>query len=90
MSANGISNQALKRDRQDSKLLYSEAKRKGQVITEGGGTWSADGVDNPSANWYRSANTLDATLIPSRYNATSNTGTPVTTTPPLVDGRPWT
>ena len=93
MSANGISDPSnTKRERQDAKLAYSEAKRKGQVITEGGGTWSADGVDNPSANWYRTLNTLDADLLPSRYAVGDNdTNNVVDGDPgPLDQGRPWT
>ena len=92
MSANGISHQVLKRDRQDAKLAYSQAKRKGRVITEGGGTWSDDATDNAAAPWYRPLNTLDATLLPTLYNATDNAGALVDNPNigGLVAGRPWT
>ena len=92
MAANGISTLALKRDRQDQKLLYSQAKRKGRVITEGGGTWSDDATDNPAAPWYKTLNTLDATQLPTLYNATSNAGALVDNpnVGGLVAGRPWT
>jgi len=87
MSANGISHETLKRDRQDRKLEIAEASRQGKTVADDG---TISGSVDPTATSYRTANTLDASLLPSRYNASSNTGTPVTTTPPLVDGRPWT
>ena len=89
MSANGISGLSTRQARQDAKLALAEAKRKGQAITEGGGTWSADGIDNASVNWYRSNNTLDKNLLPNPYNGNDvdpDDGDPG----PLDLGRPWT
>jgi len=87
MSLNGISHETLKRDRQDQKLAIAEAKRQGKTVADDG---TISGSVDPTKPYYRSLNTLDATLLPARYNATSNTGALVTTTPPLTDGRPWT
>jgi hypothetical protein len=86
MSANGISGLLTKQLRQEQKLALAEAKRKGQIITEGGGTWSTDGIDNASAPYYRVLNTLDINLLPTKYSGNlvvDNAGL-------LVAGRPWT
>lgn len=88
MSANGISELSTRQARQDAKLALAQAKRKGQVITEGSGSWSADGVDNSSVNWYRDNNTLDKNLLPNPYNGNDvdpDDGDPG----PLNLGRPW-
>lgn len=88
MSANGISRLATRQARQDAKLALAEAKRKGQLITAGGGTWSADGINNPSAAWYRSNNVLDKNLLPNPYNGNDvepDDGDPG----PLDLSRPW-
>lgn len=90
MSANGISDPSkTKEARQIEKLNLAQAKRKGQLITEGGGTWSADGIDNSTVNWYRSNNTYDITSLPDTYNG----NVPGADDNPNVDGlipkRPW-
>ena len=91
MSANGIRDLALKRDRQEQKLLLAEAKRKGQIITEGNGIWSTDGIDNPLAPYYRPLNTLDLSRLPTRYSAVSNSSGDVVNNPgPNLPSRPWT
>ena len=36
MSANGISHETLKRDRQDQKLAIAEAKRQGKTVADDG------------------------------------------------------
>ena len=71
MAANGISTLSTKQARQIAKLEYAQAKRKGRVITDdpGGvvgtyGTWSDDGTDDDTKNYYRSNNTYDATALP--------------------------
>lgn len=87
MSANGISHLALKRDRQDSKLEIAEAKRQGKTVADDGTI--SGGVDLTKP-YYRSLNTLDATLLSTRYNATSNIGALVQNGTTLIDGRPWT
>lgn len=94
MSANGISDPSqTKRARQDAKLAYSEARRKGQTITEGGGTWSTDGIDDPTAGSYRTRNTLDIDQLPTVYDPASNDTNDVidnANAGGLVVGRPWT
>jgi hypothetical protein len=76
MAANGISTLALKRDRQDQKLALANADRAARNVLEPG----------------RYADvTADATQLPTRYNATSNTGALVDNpnSGGLVAGRPW-
>jgi hypothetical protein len=76
MAANGISTLALKRDRQDQKLALANADRAARNVVEPG----------------RYADvTADATQLPTRYNATSNTGALVDNpnSGGLVAGRPW-
>jgi len=76
MAANGISTLALKRDRQDAKLSLANADRIARNGVEPG----------------RYADTTaDATQLPTRYNATSNTGALVDNpnSGGLLPGRPW-
>lgn len=68
MSANGISTLATKQLRQVAKLDLAQAKRKGQTITEGSGTWSTNGIDDDTKPYYRSNNTYDITALPDTYN----------------------
>ena len=92
MAANGISTQTLKRTRQNQKLEIAEAKRQGKTVTAGSGTYSISGSVDSTKNYYRTANTLDNTRLPTLYNASSNTGTIVDNpnSGGLQDGRPWT
>ena len=74
MAANGISTLALKRTRQDQKLALANADRAARNVVEPG----------------RYADvTADATQLPTRYNASSNTGALVSNGGVLVAGRPW-
>ena len=89
MSLNGISHRVLKRDRQDEKLAIAEAKRQGKTVADDG---TISGSVDPTKPYYRTRNNLDVTLLPTRYNASSNTG-PLVDNPNtggLQDGRPWT
>lgn len=90
MAANGISTLSTKEERQLAKLQLAQAKRKGQIITEGGGTWSADGIDNPDAPWYEELNTLDLSLLPDLYNDDSTGPDDNPNAGGLQPGRPWT
>ena len=91
MSANGISNPAkTKEARQAEKLAFSVARRKGQTITEGSGTWSTNSVDDNTAGSWRDRNTLDATQIPNPYEGNDYNADDDENTGSLVDGRPWT
>jgi hypothetical protein len=87
MAANGISTLANKQLRQVAKLDFAQARRKGQGITEGSGTWSTDGVDDDTANSYRSNNTYDITALPTNYVA--NTVNDIANTGGLLSKRPW-
>ena len=89
MSLNGISHQLLKRDRQDDKLLIAEAKRQGKTVADDG---TISGSVDPTATSYRTLNTLDVTRLPTRYNASSNTGAldDNANVGGLQEGRPWT
>lgn len=103
MAANGISTLSTKEARQIAKLEYAQAKRKGRVITDdpGGvvgtyGTWSDDGTDDDTKNYYRPNNTYDATSLPDTYNG-NNGGTTANyaqvddnpNTGGLLPKRPW-
>ena len=88
MSANGIARLATRQARQDAKLEIAEAKRQGKTVTEGGGTYSISGSENPSAPGYRILNDLDKNLLPNPYNGNDvdpDDGDPG----PLNQGRPW-
>jgi len=89
MSANGISTNGTKQQRQVEKLNLAQAKRKGQIITEGSGSWSADGIDNDAVNWYRSNNTYDITSLPDTYNNNSPGRDDNPNTGGLIQKRPW-
>jgi len=76
MSANGISTLALKRDRQDAKLALAETDRSDRNVVQPG----------------RYADTTaDLTQLPTRYNASSNTGAldDQANAGGLLQGRPW-
>ena len=89
MSKNGISTLSTKQLRQVAKLDLAQAKRKGQTITEGGGTWSTDGVDDDTKNYYRSNNTYDLTSLPDIYNG-NLPGIDDNPNPDgLIQKRPW-
>lgn len=93
MAANGISGLTYKKDRQDAKLEIAEAKRQGKTVTEGSGTYSISGSVDSTKNYYRTANTLDATRLPTRYTANNNDTNTLVDNPNsggLQDGRPWT
>ena len=87
MAANGISTLANKQLRQVAKLDLAQAKRKGQNITEGGGTWSTDGVDDDTKPYYKSNNTYDLSTLPTNYalNAVNDIDNPNG----LLPKRPW-
>lgn len=76
MSANGIAQLALKRDRQDAKLALAEIDRANRNTVQPG---------------RYSDTTADATQLPTLYNASSNTGALVdnANTGGLKQGRPW-
>jgi len=92
MSANGISELTYKRDRQLSKLEIAEAKRQGRTVTEGGGTYSISGPEDPTKNYYRALNELDITLLPTVYGVNDNSASAIINNPNLSGlllGRPW-
>jgi len=96
MAANGISTLSTKQARQIAKLEYAQAKRKGRVITDdpGGtpdayGTWSDDGTDDDTKNYYRSNNTYDATALPDTYNGNVLGADDNPNTGGLLPKRPW-
>ena len=89
MAANGISTLTLKATRQDTKLAKATAKREGKTVAADG---TISGATDTNAVAYRARNTLDASQLPTRYNASSNTGSLVNNANSggLVVGRPWT
>ena len=85
MAANGISTLATKQARQEAKLDIAQAKREGRVVAVDG---TITGSIDATKTYYRAANTLDTTLLPTLYSGNdvvdnANTGG-------LVAGRPWT
>jgi hypothetical protein len=85
MAANGISNLSTKQLKQEGKLAIATAKRQGKTVAVDG---TITGSVDDTKPYYRIANTLNITLLPTKYNGNgltdnSNTGG-------LVDGRPWT
>lgn len=91
MAANGISGLTYKRQRQDAKLEIAEAKRQGKTVTASGGSYSISGAVDSNANSYRSANTLDESLLSTRYTASDNDSSNlVANGGALTAGRPWT
>lgn len=93
MSANGISNQTYKRDRQLAKLEIAEAKRQGKTIVSGGGTYTIEGTVDSTKPYYRENNTLDTSLLPTVYDTNNNDTNDVVDNPNtggLQEGRPWT
>jgi hypothetical protein len=89
MAANGISTLSTKEARQVAKLDLAQAKRKGQTITEGSGTWSTNGVDDDTQPYYRSNNTYDATALPDTYNGNVPGADDNPNTDGLLPKRPW-
>lgn len=94
MAANGISTLSTKQARQVAKLEYAQAKRKGREITDGGplgtyGTWSDDGTDDDTKNYYRPNNVYDLTALPDTY--TGNVAEPDDNPNAggLLPKRPW-
>lgn len=94
MAANGISTLSTKQARQIAKLEYAQAKRKGRVITDGGalgtyGTWTDDGTDDETKNYYRPNNIYDATSLPDTYNGNLALPDDNPNTGGLIPKRPW-
>src|SRR6056300_1225044 len=89
MAANGISTLSTKQARQVAKLDLAQAKRKGQTITEGSGTWSTDGVDDDTKPYYKSNNTYDLSALPDTYNGNLPGADDNPNTGGLLSKRPW-
>ena len=89
MAANGISTLATKQLRQVAKLDLAQAKRKGQTITEGGGTWSTNGVDDDTKPYYKPNNTYDITSLPDIYNGNVAGADDNPNPDGLLPKRPW-
>lgn len=84
MAANGISTLATKEARQTAKLEIAEAKRQGKVVARDG---TITGSIDATKPYYRAANTLDTTLLPTLYSG--NTVVNNANTGGVVAGRPW-
>jgi hypothetical protein len=84
MAANGISTLATKQLKLEAKLAIAEAKRQGKTVATNG---TITGSVDATKPYYRAANTLDTTLLPTLYSGdtvvdNANVGG-------LVEGRPW-
>ena len=84
MAANGISTLSTKQLKQEGKLAIATAKRQGKVVARDG---TISGSTDATKNYYRAANTLDTTLLPTKYNVNAITNN--ANTGGLVAGRPW-
>jgi len=89
MAANGISTLATKEARQTAKLAIATAKRQGKTVALDG---TISGSVDDTKNYYRAANALDTTLLPTLYSGNSvvdNVNTVNSVNGVLVAGRPW-
>ena len=84
MAANGISTLSTKQLKQEGKLSIATAKRQGKIVAVNG---TISGSVDATKNYYRAANTLDTTLLPTKYNGNAITNN--ANTGGLVNGRPW-
>ena len=90
MAANGISELSTKQLKQEAKLAKATAKRQGKTVADNGTI--TGGVDS-TKNYYRAANTLNTTLLPTLYSGNTvvnNINTVNSVNGVLVVGRPWT
>lgn len=85
MSANGISTLPSKQSKQEGKLAIAEAKRQGYTVLING-TWS--GNANVSQPFYRTLNTANLSLLPTRYVGNAIVDN-ILDGNILVQGRPW-
>jgi hypothetical protein len=89
MAANGISTLATKQLKQAAKLAIATAKRQGKTVALDG---TITGSVDDTKNYYRAANALDTTLLPTLYSGNSmvdNVNTVNSVNGVLVAGRPW-
>jgi len=89
MAANGISILSTKQAKQAAKLAQATAKRQGKVVAVNG---TITGSIDSTKPYYRAANTLDTTLLPTLYSGNSvvnNVNTVNSVNGSLVAGRPW-
>ena len=89
MSANGISTLATKQLKLEAKLAIAEAKRQGKTVATNG---TITGSVDATKPYYRAANTLDTTLLPTLYSGDTvvdNVNTVNSVNGVLVAGRPW-
>lgn len=89
MAANGISILSTKQAKQAAKLAQATAKRQGKVVAVNG---TITGSIDSTKPYYRAANTLDTTLLPTLYSGNTvvnNVNTVNSVNGVLVAGRPW-
>jgi len=85
VSANGIAHLSTKQQRQNAKLVIAGAKRQGKTVANDG---TISGAVDPTKPYYRTLNTLDATLLPNPYNG-NDIDPDDGDSGPLNQGRPW-
>jgi hypothetical protein len=89
MAANGISTLSTKQLKQEGKLAIATAKRQGKTVAVDG---TITGSLDATKPYYRAANTLDTTLLPTLYSSNTvvdNSNTVNSVNGVLVAGRPW-
>jgi hypothetical protein len=89
MALNGISELATKQLRQAAKLVIATATRQGKTVALDG---TVTGSVDDTKPYYRAANTLNTTLLPTLYSGNTvvdNINTVDSVNGVLVEGRPW-
>lgn len=84
MSANGISTLSSKQAKQEAKLNIAQAKRQGKTVSI---TGNIGNVANTSQPFYRTLNSANIALLPTKYVGNVVVDNPGNV---LVAGRPWT
>lgn len=85
MSSNGISTLVSKQLKQEAKLTIAEAKRQGKIVSN---TGVISGNANVSQPFYRTLNTANINILPTKYlgNVIYDN---VVDGNVLINGRPW-
>ena len=84
MAANGISRLSTKQLKQEGKLAIAQAKRQGKIVARDG---TISGSIDDTKSYYRTLNSLDITMLPTKYTGNNITDNP--NVGGLVVGRPW-
>jgi len=84
MSANGIAWLSTKEAKQKAKLDIAQAKRQGKIVATDG---TISGNIDSSKNYFRTNNTYDIELLPTKYNGNASVNN--INDGGLAPSRPW-